>query len=71
MKEEMLEVLFNAKNSQFGVCCETDDPEHFRQRLYALRREYLEDFEHLSFIISPMNGKDLWIVNKEQANVEG
>jgi len=41
-----------------------------RQKLYAVRREYDGEFDQLSFIISPMNRADLWIVNKEQGNGE-
>lgn len=65
MKSQMLEVLYSAVNSRYGVVVETEDAEHLRQKLYALRREYEADFKHLSFVISPINGSDLWIVNKE------
>ena len=70
-KDELLEFLYNAKNSATGTVIETDDAEFLRQKLYALRREYGDEFEHLSFVISPMNGADLWILNKESANAEG
>ena len=71
MKEQLLELLYNASNAEFGTVVETTDPERLRQKLYALRREYEADFEKLSFVISPLNGADLWILNKEQANAEG
>lgn len=71
MKERLLELLYSAKNEQFGIVVETGDPSHLRQKLYAVRREYEGEFEHLSFVISPMNGSDLWILNKEQTNAEG
>ena len=70
MKEDLLELLYSATSSEIGICVETTNAETLRQKLYATRREYDGEFEQLSFIISPMNGADLWIVNKEQANGE-
>lgn len=61
---ELTELLYNALNSPHGTCIETDDPHHLRQKLYAVRRSN-DDFLPLAFIISPMNGADLWIVKKE------
>lgn len=71
MKEDLLELLYNARNSPFGIVVETPDALFLRQKLYAVRREYPEEFPHLSFVISPMNGADLWILNKESADAEG
>lgn len=70
-KDELLELLYNAKNSPLGTVVETDDAEFLRQKLYAVRREYGDEFKHLSFVISPMNKSDLWILNKEQKSDEG
>lgn len=70
MKDRLLELLYSAKNSEFGIVVETTDAEHLRQKLYAVRREYQEEFHHLSFVISPMTGADLWILNKEQAHAQ-
>ena len=70
MKEDLLELLYSATSSEIGICVETTNAETLRQKLYATRREYDGEFEQLSFIISPMNGADLWIVNREQANGE-
>jgi hypothetical protein len=70
VKAALLEILYSAANSPPGIVVETSDPEALRQKLYALRREYEGDFENLSFVISPMNGSDLWILNKEQADGE-
>lgn len=64
-KLPLLELLYAALNSsKFGVVVETDDAERLRQKLYALRREEAV-FNNLSFLISPMNGVDLWILNKK------
>ena len=63
-KLPLLELLYAAYNSPFGVVVETSDAEFLRQKLYALRRENA-DFHYLAFLISPMNGVDLWIINKK------
>ena len=68
MKERLLELLYSAKHSPFGIVVETDNAERLRQKLYAVRREYEDEFQHLSFVISPVNGSDLWVLNKEQAD---
>ena len=60
---ELTELLYEALRSPRGTVIETEDPERLRQKLYAIRRES-EDFAQLSFVISPINGLDLWIVNK-------
>ena len=59
----LTELLYDALRSSLGTIIQTEDPEHLRQRLYAIRKES-EDFAQLSFVISPINGMDLWIVNK-------
>jgi hypothetical protein len=70
MKSELLALLYSAINSPFGIVVETDATELLRQKLYALRKEYAPEFEHLSFVVSPINGADLWILNKEQTSAE-
>lgn len=69
---DLLELLYAAYHSELGVVVETNSAERLRQKLYALRKENLEDFEPLAFVISPLNGMDLWIVKqpKEIMNVE-
>lgn len=69
MKDRLLELLYSAQHSALGIVVETDNAEHLRQKLYTVRREYEEEFKQLSFVISPMNGADLWILNKEQGDV--
>lgn len=65
-----LELLYEALRSDRGVVIETDDAEFLRQKLYALRKEDPE-FATLSFVISPINGVDLWIVKtKGNSNAE-
>lgn len=60
---ELTELLYDALRSPFGTVIETEDPERLRQQLYPIRKGS-EDFTQLSFIISPINGMNLWIVNK-------
>jgi hypothetical protein len=68
---ELIEVLYAAYHANFGVVVETSDPERLRQKLYPLRKEN-PDFDCLAFVISPLNGIDLWIVKqpKETVNAE-
>lgn len=70
MNLELMELLYNALRSPSGTIIETDDAEFLRQKLYAIRRENAE-FVNLSFVISPANGTDLWIVNKGNTDAEG
>lgn len=67
MNPEYIEFLYNALAAERGIVIETEDAEFLRQKLYAIRREN-EDFIPLAFIISPLNGRDLWIVNKGTTN---
>lgn len=67
---ELTELLYDAIRTPLGTVIQTEDPERLRQKLYSIRRES-EDFMQLSFVISPINGLDLWVVNKGNANVEG
>jgi hypothetical protein len=60
---QLTELLYAALHSPSGTVIQTEDPERLRQRLYAIRKES-EDFAQLAFVISPINGLDLWIVNK-------
>ena len=58
-----IELLYQAYASDLGLVIETNDAERLRQKLYPLRKTH-SDFAVLSFIISPLNGKDLWIVKQ-------
>lgn len=48
----LLEILYAAYNSKFGILVETSDPSRLRQKLYAERRKD-PDLACLSFRISP------------------
>lgn len=64
---ELTELLYDALRTPLGTVIQTEDPERLRQQLYPIRKEN-EDFTQLSFVISPINGLDLWIVNKGNAD---
>ena len=68
----LLDLLYAAYHSELGICVETNDAERLRQKLYPMRKEN-PDFDPLAFVISPLNGIDLWIIKqpKEIVNVEG
>lgn len=58
----LLELLYAAIHSTYGIVVESKDPERLRQKLYPLRKERPE-LLCLAFIISPLNPQsDLWIV---------
>jgi hypothetical protein len=60
-KPPLIQYLYDAVSSEYGIVVVTDDPERLRQKLYPLRKQD-ELFECLSFVISPLNNQDLWIV---------
>lgn len=64
----LIELLYSAARSDYGIIVETDDVERLRQKLYPLRKtdSYLEG---LSFVVSPTNpARELWIVKREVPN---
>jgi hypothetical protein len=71
MNIELVELLYAAYSSEYGVCVETNDAERLRQKLYPIKKEN-PDFANLVLFISPLNPNDLWIVNKPKdlVNVE-
>jgi len=48
----LLEILYEAYRSEFGIIVSTNDPERLRQKLYAERKKD-SDLACLSFRISP------------------
>lgn len=69
MSLEITEILYDALRSPYGLVVETNDAELFRQRAYKIRKDS-PALASLSFIISPTNGLDIWIVNKGAANAK-
>lgn len=70
MSIELVEVMYAAVHSEHGVVIETNDAERLRQKLYPLRKEN-PDFEPLAFVISPLNGIDLWIIKQPKETING
>jgi len=63
----MIEHLYSALHARLGVVIQTDNPERLRQKLYAIRRETMDqDLSILSFIISPTDPTQLWIVKNDK-----
>lgn len=62
---QLLEILYEAARSPIGLVVSTNDPEFLRQKLYPLRKTEPE-FKNLAFVISPLNGSDLWVLNKPE-----
>lgn len=67
---DLTELLYDALRTPLGIVIQTEDPDRLRQRLYPIRKGH-EDFAQLSFVISPINGLDLWIVNKGNEDAQG
>lgn len=69
MSLALTELLYDALRTPMGVVVETNSADRLRQKLYAIRKAN-PDFTQLSFVISPMNNSDLWILNKGGSHVE-
>lgn len=62
----MLEYLYAALNSRFGIKLQTSNVGLLRQRLYAIRKESGDkSLDILSFSPSPTDPSTLWIVKRE------
>ena len=67
MPEASLSFWYEALGSPLGVVIATDNPERFRQKLYALRREANDPMlKDISIVVSPSNpGSHLWLVKRK------
>jgi hypothetical protein len=67
----VLEYLYNALNSRYGIILECDDRHALQKRLYK-ERDAAEDPELsvISLVFSPLNPRQLWLV-KKQLDKEG
>jgi len=66
INEPLEALLYRALTTPLGIvveCHETDGPQRLRMKLYPLRKAQPE-FDPLSFVLSPMNPTQLWIVRK-------
>jgi hypothetical protein len=68
----MIELLYEALASEWGIAVETSDPDRLKQRLYAERRKAADPaLDALSLVTSPFNpGGELWIVNRSNDDGE-
>lgn len=70
MQGASLNLWYEALGTPLGVVVQTNDPERFRQRMYALRKEANDKMlDDLSLVVSPSNpGSHVWIVKRKQSS---
>jgi hypothetical protein len=66
----MLELLYSALASQFGIRVSTSNLNLLRQKLYALRAKH-EELSCLSLVQSPFDPNELWIVKTPKEPSDG
>lgn len=71
-KLPVLELLYEALNSEFGIIVKTSDPVALKQKLYAARRESGDEaLLSLTFATSRTSpDTEIWIVRKPNAKSE-
>lgn len=62
--DKIASAMFEAMSQDIGVVVETDDVEAWRAKAYKVRKEQAPTFDALSFITSPTNPAQIWIVKK-------
>lgn len=66
----MINYLYDALASEFGIIIKSNDPLMLRARLYPLRKSDPQ-FLELSFVLSPdAPESDLWIVRKVRPHAQ-
>ena len=65
IEQELFELLYSALDSPYGILVAVDDLDFIKHRLYPLRNSS-PTFAQLSFIQSPENMKDLWIIKRPE-----
>jgi hypothetical protein len=67
MQFPLIDLLYQALNTPYGVAVRTSNPERLRQKLYAERKKD-DDLACLSLNISPTEPDSvLWIIKKPEA----
>jgi len=67
----MLEYLYTALQSKYGIALECNDVGRLRQRLYTERRKAQDpQLALLSFVPSPLNPQQLWLVKRTEPKDE-
>lgn len=59
----LAELLYRAYAAPIGIVVATADLIALRNKLYVIRKD-IPNMDELSFVVSPINGKDLWILHK-------
>lgn len=68
---ELIGYMYDALRSPCGIYLTTPSPEKLRARLYQLRAQELdENLKHISFVISPIDPRQLWLVKRINEYVE-
>lgn len=67
----MIDLLYNALRTEYGLIVPTNSPERLRAKLYELRRRD-PDLSVLTFKPSPTDPSgELWIIKREPVDAEG
>jgi len=64
----LIDLLYQALNSPFGIAVRTSDVERLRQRLYAERKKDA-DLQCLALNVSPLDEDILMIVKKNPVGI--
>lgn len=67
MQEASINLWYEALGAPLGIVILTNDPERFRQKMYAIRRDSGDkSLDELSVVISPSNpGSHVWLVKRK------
>lgn len=66
----MIDLLYNALRTEYGIIVPTNSPERLRAKLYELRRRD-PALSILTFKPSPTNpGGELWIIKRSEPDAE-
>lgn len=69
---ELIGFMYEALQSDYGIYLTTDSPEKLRMRMYKLRQnEVDESLEAISFVISPVDPRQLWLVKRVNGHAQG
>lgn len=65
--EASINLWYEALGTPLGIAVQTNDPERFRQKMYALRKEANDKMlDDISLVISPSTpGSQVWLVKRK------
>jgi hypothetical protein len=64
MPLDVAEFLYQALAAEFGVVVESSDLGVLKSRLETARKKD-PDLADIAFVISPINGKDMWLIKRK------